>query len=327
MFINNFCGISPVGIVNPDFDFSTATFNPANKQQLFCKEPDYSKWFTPLQLRRMSKPVRISVAAAIECLSGQQPDSIHVGTAYGILYDTEVFLRNTILQEEKMLAPTSFIQSTHNTVAGAIALSIGSHTHNMTFVHKAHSFEDALFDAQLLINEQPEHQVLVGAVEELTEKGYEILKQFDVYNSDVFGGEGATYFSISGSKKQESIAKITAFEILKSASKSGVLGFLNQFIKKHTNGIQARDLIVSGGLNNVKFKNIHTHLKAQLYPENEAFEYKHLSGEYPVAVSFGLAAATQLLKINPTKRCWIINNYGNYWSFWLLEGIEIKETN
>lgn len=327
MYINNFCGISPVGTIHPGFNFFNPSFESKNKQQLFCIEPDYSKWFTPLQLRRMSKPVRIGVASAIECLAGQQPDSIHVGTAYGVLYDTEIFLKNSILQEEKMLPPTSFIQSTHNTVAGAIALFIESHQHNMTFVHKAHSFEDALLDGGLLLNERPENEVLVGAVEEPTAKGYEILKQFDIYNSDVYGGEGATFFSISGTKRNNSICKLNGFELLKSNVKGVILNALNPFIKKYTNAIAADDLIVSGGLNNAKCKNIHAHLKEQLYPENEVVEFKHLSGEYPVAVSFGLAVATQLLKNNPTKRCWIINNYGNYWSFWLLEGMEFNENN
>jgi len=311
-------------MIGPDFKFTQVVLEGNDNKQIFCKEPDYKKWLTLLQLRRMSKPVRMSVAAAIECLQGSKPDSIHVGTAFGILYDTEIFLRDTILQEEQMLSPTSFIQSTHNTVAGAIALSIESNAHNMTFVHKAHSFENAFLDGFLLLEEHPQNQILVGAVEELTEKSYDILQKFDVYKGNVFGGEGTAFFSISGNKTENSIAKIRYFEMWKSNSKSEVLNIINRLLNDKRLDFAQNDAVVIGAMNDQKSQNTHAYLKENLYPKNECFEFKHLCGEYPVASSFGLAYATHLLKDNADKRCWLINNYGSYWSIWLLEGKDIS---
>src|SRR5207253_3406481 len=86
--------------------------------RLSAREPDYTGLIPPMQLRRMSKAVRMGIGAAKACLDSagiQRPDAIAVGTTLGCLKDTEVFLNKLVTQEERMLTPTSFIQSTHNT--------------------------------------------------------------------------------------------------------------------------------------------------------------------------------------------------------------------
>ena len=50
---------------------------------------------------------------------------------------------------KNILTPTSFIQSTHNTVGGQIALGLECKGYNFTYVHASISFESALLDAQL----------------------------------------------------------------------------------------------------------------------------------------------------------------------------------
>src|ERR1043165_285653 len=96
--------------------------------RLSAKEPDYTGVIPPMQLRRMSKPVRMGVGTSFECLQKadlKRADAIIVGTTLGCLTDTEVFLRKMVEQDEQMLTPTAFIQSTHNTVAGQIDLATG----------------------------------------------------------------------------------------------------------------------------------------------------------------------------------------------------------
>jgi 3-oxoacyl-[acyl-carrier-protein] synthase II len=148
---------------------------------LYCREPEYKNLIPPMQLRRMSKTIRIGVAAAKICLREtglEKPDAIHIGSAYGVLDDSEKFLNNLIEQQEQTLTPTSFIQSTHNTVSGQIALLTRCHGHNLTFVHKAHSFESALLDAAVFLQNHPQAIVLAGAVEECTPTAYDILRRF-----------------------------------------------------------------------------------------------------------------------------------------------------
>ena len=50
------------------------------------------------------------------------PDAIITGTGLGCLEDTEKFLTAMVTNKEEFLTPTSFIQSTHNTVSAQIAL-------------------------------------------------------------------------------------------------------------------------------------------------------------------------------------------------------------
>ena len=50
---------------------------------------------------------------------------------------------------KNILTPTSFIQSTHNTVGGQIALELQCKGYNFTYVHGSNSFESALLDAKL----------------------------------------------------------------------------------------------------------------------------------------------------------------------------------
>ncbi|NJK84751.1 MAG: beta-ketoacyl synthase chain length factor [Bacteroidales bacterium] len=106
--------------------------------------------------RRMSRIVKMGICSALKCLkeSGVEvPDAIITGTGFGCIEDTEKFLGSIIQNEEKMLNPTPFIQSTHNTVGAAIALKIKCNNYNNTYVHRGFSFEHALLDGLMLLNE------------------------------------------------------------------------------------------------------------------------------------------------------------------------------
>ena len=120
-------------------------------------EPDYKEFIDPKQARRMSHVIKMGIAAAKKCLADgnvEIPGAIITGTAYGCIEDTVNFLTRIVEQQEELLSPTAFIQSTHNTVAAQIALMLQCHSYNLTYVHKGVSFESALTDALMLLNEQ-----------------------------------------------------------------------------------------------------------------------------------------------------------------------------
>lgn len=177
---------------------------PAGERQLMpagdrlrAVEPDYAKVIDPKMLRRMSRIIRMGVAAAMECLAGATPDAIVTGTAYGCLEDTTVFLDRMVVNNEEMLTPTAFIQSTHNTVGAQIALILGCHGYNNTFVHRGFSFEHALLDGMMLINEGDAGTVLVGGVDEITDGSHAILSRLGLYKHGRINGEGAAFFLLS----------------------------------------------------------------------------------------------------------------------------------
>lgn len=166
-----------------------------NSNQLTCIEPDYKSFIDAKLIRRMSRIIKMGVTAATKCLQNagvSQPDAIVTGTAYGCLEDTGLFLTKMVEYNEELLTPTAFIQSTHNTIGGQIGLMLQCHNYNNAFVHRGFSFESALQDAIMLLQENEAQNVLVGAIDEITNTSHTILsrlglyKQGNICNSNLF---------------------------------------------------------------------------------------------------------------------------------------------
>jgi 3-oxoacyl-[acyl-carrier-protein] synthase II len=311
MYIQSFCSISPAGVLTPDTD--STTLQKISGASAPCIEPDYKDIIPPMQLRRMTKPVRTGVAAARLCMQHANVSalaSIHVGTAYGMLQDSENFLQKMIVQEEQMLNPTAFIQSTHNTVAGQIALSIGCLSHNMTFVHKAHSFESALLDAVLM--PQSDEPMLAGAVDELTDTSFNILERFGVYHEGNVAGEGASFFLLNKQKTEHAIAELTAFDMFIAENEENVKAKTKAFLNQNNLTVSENDMVING---------VEAETFREIFTSNTTVNFKEYSGEFPTATAFALALATLKIKEGEAKRCWIINNQGKHWSVYCLDCI------
>jgi len=305
LYIHSFCAISPAGMLNASSHSSAA--QTAQGPKAACKEPDYKELIPPMQLRRMSKPVRTGVAAAKLCMktySDFMPASIHVGTAYGMLDDSENFLRRMMDQDEQMLNPTAFIQSTHNTVSGQIALSVGCTAHNMTYVHRAHSFENALLDAALMLPELDEDALmLTGAVEECTNTSFAVLERFGVYNEHQAAGEGAVFFCMSGSHREDSVACLQHVEMFNAADDDTANVLLDALLNRYN--AEEHDLFLqSGDATHAAFK--------------DTEDYSRYCGKYATMSAWGLAYACLRLRESGLKRCWLLTRFGNQYSLTVL---------
>src|SRR5215211_5509305 len=92
--------------------------------------PDYNEFIPAMDRRRMSHVQKMSIACAMDCLEQvelKQPEAIIVGTSMGCSINTKNFLDKILDAGEGPLSPTSFIVSTHNTIAGQIALLLKNH--------------------------------------------------------------------------------------------------------------------------------------------------------------------------------------------------------
>ena len=309
-------------------------------------EPDYKEFIDPKLIRRMSKVIKMGVSAAKDCLNRagvEMPDAIITGTAYGCVEDTGVFLTRIIEQEEEMLPPTAFIQSTHNTVAAQIALMLKCHAYNNTFVHKSFSFESALLDASMLFAEGEANTILVGGVDEVTDISFAVFNRFGIYkkgpfkNTSLFegkskatiSGEGTAFFMLSNQPSAVDIACLSALGTFYKPidAEEEIAGFLND------NGIDLGniDLVISGKNGHDETDAVLEKLEEGIFKNNSVVNYKHLCGEYPVASSFALWLATNIIKkgIVPktighfdgeVKKILICNQYQNkYWSLMLVE--------
>jgi hypothetical protein len=328
---------------NSDDDF-LSNAPDYDTDRLLCREPDYKAYIPPMQLRRMSKAVRMGIGAAKIAAGGDRTDAISVGTAYGCLHDTEIFLSKMVEQNEQMLTPTAFIQSTHNTVAGQIALLTGCHGHNLTYVHRGHSFEHAMINAQLYLNDHAGEKMLVGGIEELTETSVEVLKQAKVYREGTskpesilkdiaegsIAGEGASFFLVGD--EQKSKGSIVIKDICCFATRDTEAALQNVADFLHFNDLRKDDinLAVLGINGDKRSAAFYKRLREEILDTCSQAAFKHLCGEYPVASSFAVGMISEGIKKgfapgsvlnHPPKkinRILLVNNFLHHYSCWYL---------
>lgn len=162
--------------------------------------------------RRMSRVVKSGVAAGIESLlefgDRAAVEAVVTATGLGCIADSEKFLDSLIANEERMLNPTPFIQSTFNTVGAQIALLRGLHCYNTTYANRWTSFENALTDAALRIGAGLSRAVLVGAFDETTPSVEKVLQRLGVAQQGGWG-ESSVFFVLTAEAFDTSVAAIT----------------------------------------------------------------------------------------------------------------------
>ncbi|HYI78750.1 MAG TPA: beta-ketoacyl synthase N-terminal-like domain-containing protein [Chryseolinea sp.] len=316
--------------------------------KLCCHEPDYSKYIDPKHLRRMSRIIKMGVAAGAMALKEagvSVPNGIITGTAYGCLEDTGIFLNKMIDNKEYALNPTPFIQSTHNTIGSQIALLLQCQGYNQTYTQGAFSFESALLDAILELADSPAQSLLVGGVDEITATSHALQKRFGVFrntenNLDLFkpaldgtvNGEGAAYFVLSGEKGPNEQVSIDAVRMLYKPQDAVVKKEIESFIESA--GLKSSDIdfVLLGKSGDQKLDTKTDEIAKMYFGSSSIGLFKHLSGEYPTASGFALWLAAKIIQENhipdavvlrntkrPMKRVLIYNPYfGTHHSLILL---------
>lgn len=276
-------------------------------------EPPYKEYINPRELRRMSKILRNGIVAAriaMDETNCQNPDAILTGTGLGCATDTEKFLISMVENNESLLTPTSFIQSTHNTLGGGIAIGLGCHNYNMTYVHRGFSFESALQDAQLMMDSDEIQNALVGGFDEMTDYHSNVLRSTKQYHPEngAIPGQGAGFFVLDKGKKQTTYAELVEVETIYKASSEAIFKKIDELLKANSanhfktlfllgeNGIQAEQEIYN------TFRNNHTDLNFA--------NYKDLCGEYYTSSAFAMWLGAQILAKQQIPSIVNANNQG-----------------
>ena len=274
-------------------------------------EPEYKQFIDPKQIRRMSHVIKMGIAAAKSCLEQAnvvQPDAIITGTAFGCMEDTVAFITRIVEGNEEMLPPTAFIQSTHNTVAAQIALMLKCHNYNNTFVHKGISFESAMFDAMMMLNEGDADNILVGGTEEMVDASFKVLTRLGLYkrqpisnlslyedkSKGTIGGEGAVFFLVSDKISPDNLAELTALKTLYKPE--FIEDSINAFLAENGLTMPDIDLVITGRNGDIKNDEIYSNLGLSIFKDKPTANYKHLCGEYPTSSSFALWLASNIIK-------------------------------
>ncbi len=274
--------------------------------------PNYKEYIPASAARRMAKGIKMGVVASKLALEEAQLDNIDAiitGTGMGCVRDSEKFVSAIIDNNEQYLTPTSFIQSTHNTVGGQIALGIGCKGYNFTYVHSSNSFESSLLDAKLMLQDNEVNTILIGGVDELgthTTKLYKLVNHVkkDIANSlellksntkGALFGEGANFFTLANQKRSSTYAEVLGVKMYNTLI-SSVSNLAIQFLALHNLKIKDIDLIILGNNGDVTFDKYYNELTQSVFSNTQQAYYKHLSGEFNTASSFGFWLACKILK-------------------------------
>ena len=296
-----------------------------------CNEPDYKEVFTVMTLRRMSFILKMAGASADKVLNDCKDDiqAIIYSTGYGCIKDTEKFLNLLFQRDEEGLAPTSFIYSTHNTPAGSLAIRKQNTAYNTTFVNGNLSFENALIDAFLLFEENPDNPVFVGTCDEMPKTVFEKIEKagkIDINLEDgLFYGEGASSFILSTKMNSNSYCKIDFLETLTDdLTEDEFDNYFNTLLKNNKIKHDEIGLVLTGNSGLKERDILYKRLESAGFNNSTAFyNYKKISGEYPTSSAFAVWLASNIIKFNvipdfmdklikPLNKILIYNNSNNF---------------
>ncbi|MDR1405569.1 MAG: beta-ketoacyl synthase chain length factor [Prevotellaceae bacterium] len=299
-------------------------------------EPDYKTLIPDSNIRRrMSRVVKMGVAAAMQCLSQtrRQPGAIITATGLGCLADTERFMKSILENAEQLLNPTPFIQSTFNTIGAQTAIILNNTGYNITYVHHGFAFESALIDALMKIRDREAAQVLVESYDEHTDTSFEIMRRLAFWRRGEVCGEGVQCFMLSAQPRTSGDPLLKDVLCVFGNDLQTLGEKLHLFLRKHSLSPDNVDVLLSGrngnGCEYAGYQFIEGFFKTA-----PVAVYKPFFGDYPTVSSMALWLAMRLTAqqqiprwlcpgaacTKEIKRILIYNNYkGKNHSFLLVE--------
>jgi 3-oxoacyl-(acyl-carrier-protein) synthase len=347
------CYINGIGNVSVQNSSDNANFFDGFTEEktnvILVHKPNYKEYIKPNLIRRMATGVRMGVVASAIALGEagvENPEAIITGTGMGCLIDSKNFLKKMVDNNEQFLTPTSFIQSTHNTVGGQIALGLACKSYNVTYVHSATSFESSLFDSLMMLEDNV-HNILVGGVDEISDYTVDLYKLIahvkneetlseGILNSKSKGavfGEGAQFFVLDSQKNKNTYAVLKDVKTYNRLDQTDVTNKLIRFLDRNDLKLNDIDVVILGINGDVDYDHYYSNLQDTIFKNTPQLYYKHLSGEYNTATAFGFWTACQIIKeqkipkilklndrVNSAiKNILLYNQYrGEYHSFTLL---------
>jgi 3-oxoacyl-(acyl-carrier-protein) synthase len=153
-------------------------------------------------IRRLKRLPKMTLSLAVSAyensknspLEGKKPGAVFMGTGWGALSETHDFLSRLTESKEQFPSPTDFVGSVHNGPASQVAILFGATGPNITTSGGDYSFEQALFAADLMLDNSAEPALILGA-----DEGHEIfsplLDPSIPPGTDLADGGGALYIN------------------------------------------------------------------------------------------------------------------------------------
>ncbi|HEX2395676.1 MAG TPA: beta-ketoacyl synthase chain length factor [Bacteroidales bacterium] len=307
------------GLISPQHthnatEFPLQIYNGVSNR-LSCIEPDYKTLINPILLRRMPRILKMGLASAQLCISRSgciNPDGIIVGTGLGCLDNLEKFLMDVLENNEHVTTVLPFINSTHNAVAAQISMLLKNQKYNTTYCHRSFSFETAVLDAMMIIEEDSGKKVLVGGIDECTpdfillhsylnawKKPLNNLALLSQKTSGTIAGEGSGFFMVSGERGEDrnavSIEGVHTFLTSETAETTEIWSHIDSFLDDHSIRLKDIDAVVLGINGDFRNDLKYYDLAKSCFPDQDKLYYKHLCGEYYTSGAFAVWLCSVIL--------------------------------
>lgn len=299
--------------------------------------PDFAGHFPPLVARRLCVLLKRAVMLSrltLQDASVVMPDAIISGTGLGCIDNTEKFIYLIRDNNEKFLQPTYFMQSTHNILSSTIAIDLKCHGYNNTFVHRGASFENALLDAIMQIEQGMAQTVLVGGYDELTNDYYSFFDRIGIWDfvpgsspkQHCFASEAAVSMLLSKTIDSKTICKITDVTLMHRQTSDQMKQSMDTLLSKAGCNLSEVDAVLTGINTHADNDLIYREAINHFFGDIPVMQYKHLFGESFSSSALAVyVAATCLRKgyipamllsdentdLKDVKRILVYNHYRN----------------
>lgn len=311
IYINSISAISPQDTFSYNDIPSVLDNNLVEYLQI--KPVDYTEYISGKALRRMSKYMKIGLISGLKAIERSHlnsVDSIVIGSGSGNMEDTSKFLTNIIENNERMLVPTSFAQSTNNVISGQLALRLNNKGYNSSYVHDNIAFESALLDTIMQFEISNINSALIGGVDIIYPKDFDIKRkgkiwkkngqeQLDIYKTPKNGclpGESSCFFIVENKNNNDTFAKIKDVEIIFMADNNKLSENLYAFLNKNSLVFNDIDLVFGGYNGDPQYDNQIDEFILNTMPNVNTANYKHFCGEHNTASAFALWLASITIK-------------------------------
>jgi 3-oxoacyl-[acyl-carrier-protein] synthase II len=310
--------IQGMGIISPQRTYDNNEFLPDISQYqenvLSCVTPEFKSYINPVQLRRMSRMFKIGLSAAKICALDAKldmPDGIITASGYGCIGDTSKFLIEVIENDEKQLTPTLFMQSTYNSISGGIAMNMKCNNYNTTYVHRGYAFETALQDAMMQIADAPSKRILIGGFDETNDGQFgigqrtghfkmEMINNLSLFKTEGHGtlqGEGAAFFTLGGEKTTNTYCRISGLQLVYGPKDISVLiKAIDEMLAENGLAVNDIDIVINGAGGDTAADRLNSQIMTEIFSSTQQAIFKHLSGDYCTASSFGLWLGARMLR-------------------------------
>jgi len=311
------------GLISPQYTHDSTGFPDrimdVVSDRLACIEPDYRTLINPILLRRMPRILKMGLAAAQLCIKRSDcshPDGIIVGTGLGCLDNLEKFLMDVLENNEHVTSVLPFINSTHNAVAAQISMLLKNQKYNTTYCHRGFSFETALLDAMMLIDEDPDKKILAGGIDECTpdfihlhsylnkwKKPLNNLSLITAKTPGTIAGEGSGFFMLSGKPAADPgcvyVKGVYTFLTEEFPAPDEIWYQIETFLQDHSIRVEDIEGIMLGMNGNIHADCVYNDLSENQFSGKTVMYYKHLCGEYYTSSAFALWIASVVLGNKP----------------------------